>query len=444
MRLLKIFVCLAAFFPAAPAGANPVDAFGLGSRLGAMGGAGAAAVEGAAANYYNPAALVRGRDLEIDLGYQAAMPRLELGGRDSRVDGTQGLVAAVAVPGPVGPLRLAFGVGIFLPDDRVTRVRALAYSQPRWVAYDNRTQRIFLAAHLAVQIVPGLYLGGGLAFMSRTEGTVGLKGRIAISDPDEQSSLVTSIAVDLVAIRYPQLGLLWEPRPWLRLGLVYRHSFLLQLDQGFTVRGDVGNEGLEPIVRGGTLGARSVSSDLFQPWQLALGGVVKPTRRLLVAYEIAFVRWSEFPTPASTLTVELDIGERLNPLVKIPPPRVYDQPGFRDLLVPRLGLEWRAVDRPRLGLDLRAGYAYEPSPVPDQTGETNYVDADKHRLSGGAGLEALPFPRVWPRPLGIDLHAAVTVLSSRATRKLDPLDAVGDYVARGWIGELGVTTRWRF
>jgi len=54
--------------------ANPIDAFGWGSRATAMGGAATAASEDAAANYYNPAGLVRGRDLRIDLGYRYAQP----------------------------------------------------------------------------------------------------------------------------------------------------------------------------------------------------------------------------------------------------------------------------------------------------------------------------------------------------------------------------------
>ncbi|MGZ3442669.1 MAG: OmpP1/FadL family transporter, partial [Polyangia bacterium] len=54
--------------------ANPMDVFGAGSRATAMGGAATAASEDSSANYYNPAGLVRGHDLRIDIGYRYAQP----------------------------------------------------------------------------------------------------------------------------------------------------------------------------------------------------------------------------------------------------------------------------------------------------------------------------------------------------------------------------------
>jgi len=40
-------------------------------------------------------------------------------------------------------------------------------------------------------------------------------------------------AVDLIAVRYPQAGILWEVTRYLSLGICYRHSFVLNLDQQF-------------------------------------------------------------------------------------------------------------------------------------------------------------------------------------------------------------------
>ena len=113
--------------------------------------------------------------------------------------------------------------------------------------FDNRPQRLYLAANLAIQIVPGLYVGGGLTFMSQTAGQLFLKGSVAVSDPDA-SSLVSKIDVDLVAVRYPQAGILWEATPWLSVGASYRHSFVLNLDQQFRIDGNIGNPGLTPVV----------------------------------------------------------------------------------------------------------------------------------------------------------------------------------------------------
>ncbi len=429
-------------FPSS-AHANPADAFGFGSRAGAMGGAATAVTDDAAANYYNPAGLVRGDDLRIDIGYQAALPSLSINGKNLDVDGTHGFTAGVAAPGRIGPVRLAFGAALFLPDDRLNRVRALSYSQPRFVYYDNRTQRLLLAANLAIQIIPGLYIGGGLSFMSRTTGTVDLKGQISVIDTDAASQLTTSIHVDLVAIRYPQFGIMWDARPWLTVAASYRHSFVLELDQDFSVKGNVGNAGTPPIISDGTFAATSTSFDLFQPWQLTFAFAAHVTRRLLVAFDATYAGWSEFQTPAAVLVPTFNLGPVFQNLVPKFDTPIHPKPGFHDILIPRIGVEYRALQRDRVALDVRGGYSYEQSPVPEQVLDTNYADSDKHRFSVGLGLEAR-LGEMLPRPLSIDAHFAVTYLPDRANHKVDPLDPVGDFVAGGYVLEMGLTTRWRF
>ena len=422
--------------------ANPIDAFGYGSRAAAMGGAATAASEDSSANYYNPAGLVRGHDLRIDIGYRYAQPLLRMNGRDVGVDASRGFLVGIVAPGRIGPFRFAFGASLWLPDQRLTRVRSLPFDQPRFVLFDNRPQRLYLAANLAIQIVPGLYVGGGLTFMSKTAGQLFLQGSVAVSDPDA-SSLVSKIDVDLVAVRYPQAGILWEATRWLSIGVTYRHSFVLNLDQQFRIDGNIGNPGLTPIVENGYFAAHSISIDLFQPWQLTGGAALRLKRELLLTFDVTFARWSEFPVPAANLTLGLDIGV-YNDKVMLPPPRSYAPSRFHDIVIPRAGVEWRAWQRPKIAIDLRAGYSYEPTPVPDQIGESNFADSDKHTFSVGAGFELARITAILPRPLAIDVHFAGTYLPPRANRKIDALDPVGDFVADGVILQLGLMIRSRF
>jgi long-chain fatty acid transport protein len=427
---------------ASTARANPIDAFGFGSRAAAMASAVSASSDDSSANYYNPAGLVRGRELRIDLGYRYAQPLLKLNGHDVGVDASRGFSVGLVSPGQVGPFRFSFGLALWLPDQRLTRVRSLPFSQPRFVYYDNRLQRLFLAANLAIQIVPGLYIGGGLTFMSRTQGVVNLKGQVAVSDPDE-SSLVTSINVDLLAVRYPQAGLLWEVSSRVSLALVYRHSFQLALDQQFRIDGSIGNPGLTPVVSNGFLSVRSVSTDLFQPWQLTAGAAVRLTRHVLATYDLTFARWSEFPVAASDLTLDLDIGQ-FNNQVKLPGKRTYPQPYFHDIAIPRIAVEARAYDGDRLGLDVRGGYSWEPTPVPEQRGETNLADSDKHTFSLGCGLELKRLQPILAWPISLDAHLALTYLPNRVNRKDSPIDPVGDFVAGGVAVSTGLTMRLKF
>jgi long-chain fatty acid transport protein len=82
---------------------------------------------------------------------------------------------------------------------------------------------------------------------------------------------------------------------------------------------------------------------------------------------------------------------------------------------------------------VRAGYAFERSPIPPQTGETNFVDADRHTVSVGVGVE-VPVLRV-----AVDAHAAISILPERIMMKQSPANLTGDYRAEGQMVNLGGT-----
>jgi long-chain fatty acid transport protein len=280
--------------------------------------------------------------------------------------------------------------------------------------------------------------------MSRSQGAASLRGRVALSDP-ENSVLEASTNVNLLAVRYPQVGLLLQATPQLALALVYRHKFVLELEQGFNIMADIGEAGQQPVVQNARLQEIARSVDLFQPWQLVAGAAVRLVPRLLISFDLTFSRWSEQPPPASNFTLNLDLGQ-FNDLVKLPPSRPYPDAGFHDTLMPAIGCEWRAIDRAlgeRLSLDLRAGYRYEPSPVPDQSGESNLGDADRHIFSLGVGLELARLTQVLPKPLSLDVFSALSYLPERQFHKLDARSPVGDFTVSGQVWQVGAQLRWR-
>lgn len=421
--------------------ANPLDAFGYGARASALGSAYAAVADDSTANYYNPAALAQVRSLRIDVGYQLARPFVDVSGKRQPLMDTRGLQAGVVLPGRILGVDFAFGVGLFLPDQHVTRIRVLGYDAPRLHMYDNRTQRLFLAANLAVHIYRGLYLGGGLSFMSRSSGTVFLRGRVGISDP-ERSELTAAISQDLFAVRYPQVGLLFAVSPSLSLALVYRHRFALDLEQGFQIEAAVADPGQRPVVDKGLLREMARSVDLFQPWQL-VGAAAARFGRWQVSFDLTYARFSEQPVPAAEFTLDLDIGQ-LTDLVRLPKSKAYPSVGFHDLLIPAAGLEWRALERVGpVSLTVRGGYRYEASPVPAQEGETSLGDADKHATTAGLGAEFFGLS-VLPKPLGVDAFVGFVWMAPRTFRKVDPRSAVGDFVVSGLVLQTGLTVRSQF
>ncbi len=430
---------------AAPARANPVDAFGIGSRGIAMGGAYTALATDAAANYYNPAGIVARKDLSIEIGYFYANPTLRINHRDLNVDLTRGLTAGVVAPGSIGPFRFAFGVVIFLPDERVSRVRAQPREQPRFVYYDNRTQRIFLATNLAVQIIPGLYIGGGVTFMSRTKGVLELGGEISFPEPEAESDLRLDLDVDLKALRYPQAGILWEPLSWLSFGVCYRHRFVLELRQAFAIRGDiVGQDGGGVILRNGYFSLTSLSTNLFQPRQVTMGVAARPLPELVLSLDVVWAQWSDFINPGSRLEMNFELGP-FSDLVDIGSQPNPPAPGFHDTWTPRFGVEWQAWKNTQAALRVRAGYAYEPSPAPEQRSRSmNLVDNDKHHITAGLGLSLTGLIGILDRPFDVDVHFAYLYLQPRKHRKWDLADPVGDYLSDGYLFTVGITMKLRF
>lgn len=131
--------------------------------------------------------------------------------------------------------------------------------------------------------------------------------------------------------------------------------------------------------------------------------------------------------------------------MRLPKSKEYPPVGFRDLLIPAVGLEWRAIDHVGpLSLDARAGYRYEASPVPEQDGDESLGDSDKHLFSVGVGVELAGLTRVLPRPISIDGFLGLGYLPTRVFRKADPRSAVGDFTVAGYVLQAGLQTRFTF
>ncbi|MBX3260866.1 MAG: outer membrane protein transport protein [Labilithrix sp.] len=428
---------------ASPARANPPDTFGFGSRETAMGGAVAAETRGFAASYYNPAALARSRGLEIGVGYFRAEHSLEMNGRDNGVDPVKGMNAGLVAPGKILGLPFAFGVAVHLPDDRVSRVRALRQEQPRWELYDNRNQRLFLAANLAIEPTPWLWIGGGLSFMSSTRGRLDISGGANVFRPDD-SRLRHEVDADLTAVRYPQAGVRVALGERVALAAVYRGEFQLALDLTAHLFGDV--SGLTTALY--ELHTRSVNN--FLPQQAVLGGSWAVTDRLKTTFDATWIQWSAYVAPVAKLDAVLEIPPPPSgwPSTVTPPttpaPTRIEPLKMYDRVVPRLGLEWHALgDRAARGY-LRGGYELAKSPIAAQSGLTNYVDRDRHTFSlgvGGAFDDVLP---ELPGTLTIDAHLQLSRLSTGTTLKASAADYVGDYTAGGSIVNVGLTAGFAF
>jgi hypothetical protein len=435
MRRLLAFLFVMAI--AANARANPPDTYGFGSRETAMGGAMSAETRGVPANYYNPAALARSRGLELQFGYFRADHFLTINGKDNAVDPVKGINGGLVLPGSLFEIPFAFGLAVHLPDDRISRVRALRQEQPRWELYDNRNQRLFLAANLAIEPFPWLQIGGGLSFMSSTRGRLDITGTANVFAPDT-SQLRHEVDADLTAIRYPQAGVRVELSDRASLAAVYRGEFQLALDLGAHLQGDI--SGLTSALF--QLETHSVNN--FLPQQIVFGGSYLLTDALRTTFDMTWINWSAYVPPVAKLDVVLDIPpppggwpSTITPPTSPAPTRVVPL-RMHDRMVPRLGLELRAIHGRKVDVFVRSGYEIAKSPIDPQTGLTSYIDRDRYTLSLGAGTTLRGIARELPGDLSLDVHLQWSELPEQTTTK-GPEDFTGDFKAGGRIIAIGAT-----
>ncbi len=440
---------LAAVTPSARA--NPLDYFGFGPRGLSMGSAQVALADDITANYYNPAGLADRDALQLQIGYTLIDPTLTLNGNDLGVDGVRGFQGGLLVPGDIFGHRLAVSLGVHLPDERVTRLRALPESQPRFALYDNHPQRLVLTTSVAFELVPDiLSVGVGLTYLSDTRGRLDVTGEVDLLDA-AGTELVSAVDVDFSAVRYPSAGLLFKPTPNLRFGLAFRDEFDLTLDIGVVVTGDIVTNGATtptPLVEGARLEVSSRNTNLFSPRQLVFGVAwtgdpTSPGDRpcFSVTAEVGWYQWSRMKSPTALLTTSLDAGSL--PL-SIPPNPEPTAPGFHDILIPRIGYEQQVLALPNLDLFVRAGAYYEPSPAPTQTGVTNFVDGDKVGFGFGLALGFRDLSDAFPRPFWLDLGVSYIAMLERTHDKVDPADPTGDYTSGGHFVGFSSSLRFEF
>ncbi len=440
--VLASIVALSGAGEASVAHANEADAYGLGSRAAALGGAVAADATDFSGNYYNPAALVGAEGLSLSVGYLHVENNLRIDDRDTAVAPAHGIVGGLVAPGKLFGIPFAFGLGTYLPDAGLSRIKALRQETPRWALYDDRASIVFLAANLAIRPVPWLDLGGGVAFLAATQGRFAITGQADIVHPYD-SQLTHEVDADLTSIRYPQIGARIKVGDLGYLGLVYRGQTKLELGINAKLSGTVLAIPLRYELASHTI-------DAFLPQQIVLGASFQKIRHLKVNVDLTFVNWAAYESPTAQTRAHLALDLPALMLPPDPRPTVVIPPAFENRLVPRVGVEYtlsaagsvRRVhdeDHRLVEIPLRAGYVFERSPVPPQTGVTNFVDADRHTVSLGAGLVVnAPFA-IFPGRLELDVHGQLSILPERLTHKDNPADFVGDYRAGGTMIGAGST-----
>lgn len=180
-----------------------------------------------------------------------------------------------------------------------------------------------------------------------------------------------TIGADATATGYGyNLGLQWKPLPSVSIGAAYRSEIKLELEGdanylATTATGQSAALGLAKRIR--TTGA----TDITLPDALSLGVAWKPIDKLTLEFDAERTGWSSYNK------LELKFGPGLTAFNGKADPK-----NWKDVWVYRLGTQYAVTPK----MDLRAGYAYDTSPSPNETVGPELPDADRHNFSLGSGF----------------------------------------------------------
>lgn len=421
---------------APPAVAGPFDVFGFGSRAISMGGAVTAIADDYTAIFYNPANLVLRKKVHLGAEFLTSIPDLSIALADSgsrqpvEADGFSGLGLGVLFPlGGLVDYRFAFGIVLYLPTDQLLRVDGLDPIIPRWFLWDSLADKLQILLGVGGEIFDWLSVGVGFQSLASMNGAADI-GVDLINEELNYRDMKVEIA-NTVA---PIVGLHIGPLYGLSFGFSWRSH--LQVDFFLPINFDFGD----------TLDINLITEgrSLYTPHTLSFGLAWDIFETgWLVAFDARYNLWSNAPDPA--LFFGLDITGDI--VVALDAEEVFDLvpgpsglTGFADTWSFHSGVEYQPSDL----ITGRLGYQFRDSPLPDQTGLSNYVDNDSHTLSAGFGL-TFPDPlNLDDEPATIEITAAYTVLPDEETVKDSDADPIGDYIAGGEILTLNFTLRHDF
>ncbi len=364
--------------------ANPFEVFGAGARGAAMGGALTAESMDFAALHYNVGAMGFVERPTASVGFMMGVDDAQIRlkarpdgydlpnlGRNSAAipsdfrlrtrSDTEGLLDTYGVyMGGVASLgfeNLRIGALIFLPVNRIG-LQQTHFPDEREQYFSNklhfellgeRLQRQIIMVGAAYKVAPWLSVGAGISFLPQSIGV----NQVYLDNPTDQSNTDLVIQNDQTGRIAPMVGLKMLVGERLKVGLAWRGElfFSLKGSNEIQIRGFQEVEGEFPVVQE----FRVVQN--YTPHELALG-VSYNEDNYVVTIDVVRALWSRYLNHQ---------GERVE--------------GFDDTFGFRLGTEYEYSD----AVLLRAGFGFTPTPVPDQSGRTNYVDNDRAQFSLGAG-----------------------------------------------------------
>lgn len=408
----KIAIGLVLIFGANDAYADTGTFFGAAPRSSSLMRADIAETDATIAPFQN-AAMAAKQGSRFRLGYMHSFFDLRISGQAAPIRNAAGLDVGFqsGFPLPRGFIA-GFALAAHLPNSGLAQIGFRPGTEPQFFRYESVLQRAAFNMTGAVRKGP-FAVGLGAAFSLDMGGT-GTSFALGQDAQGTYADAASNISLDYQIA--PIVGLSLDLGR-VSLGATYRGALAV----GLRVDSDIRISLAENPLNGTTaISVRGASG--YDPARFAFGGKIAVHKRLSIFGAVELELHHAAPPPVANVKLDVNLGTS--------PGRTeveFVGPRFRDILLPRLGIEWisqqgrpgdvRKKDDERWRWALRAGYAFEPSPVPAQILFTSYADATNHAFALGGGLG---FGRLWGVDLRVDLAGRMSFLVPRIERKSSP------------------------
>jgi len=202
---------------------------------------------------------------------------------------------------------------------------------------------------------------------------------------DQANTLELSTEVGVIVNGAPHFSLTFTPSDAISISAIVHSPSQFRVDVGLSTL----------LVGGDNQNAERIGTLDYMPWQIALGGEFdlpsREGRRVTLTGGAILRTWSSYVDRQSDT-----------------PEGSY---AWSNTVTPSIGARWEE-DPLRFGLDL----TYVPTPVPLQTGRTNYVDNDRFGVSGSVAYDF----EVAEMPLRLGLDFQWNRVFSRTQNKVEP------------------------
>jgi len=282
-----------------------------------------------------------------------ARPRQAAGsGHDNLTYETFGLVVKMLDD------HVALGLHALIPNGEFTKMRAFFNDEREQYfsnslhpeLYSDRMTALSIALGLGVKLTDDLSIGAGATFALKA----GVVAGAYVADTGDLGQIQLDMDASVNIGIAPHFGVKYKLNERLHITATAHTPQRVELGSSFKF-----------LLANGIEQASGLNFVLdYTPWQVGVGAaydlVQEPTQSLTLAGTALYAAWSSYVDRHGNV-----------------PTAAY---AWADTITPSLGLRYR---RGRFNTSLDLSYA--PTPVPEQTGRTNYVD--NNRVSGSLGAE---------------------------------------------------------